>query len=93
MGGTGNGVYGSTKGHPGRAKLLLLLRNSFRFDKRQSYAFYSICASEIRTKGIHYYICSRPCTFREMGFGLGNCLMLSLLAAILSRLHLFPRFN
>lgn len=58
MGGTGNGVHGSTKGHTGRAKLLLL-RNSFRFDKRQSYAFYSICASEIRTKGINY-ICARP---------------------------------
>lgn len=33
----------------------LLLRNTFRFDKRQSYAFYSICASAIHTKGINYY--------------------------------------
>lgn len=58
----GGWLVGGTKEHkrPSTAtttkvETKLLLRNTFRFDKRQSYAFYSICASAIHTKGINYY--------------------------------------
>ena len=65
---------------------LSLSWHGFLFDKRQSYAFYSICASEVCTKGINYIFPPHPPSLTHLD---GPLLLLLLFVLISPSLYFF----